>query len=150
MFSKACEYAIRAVLFLAVHGKRAAIKTIAKATDSPEPFTAKILQKLSRAGIIASAKGPGGGFFMEPAMLDASLLRVVQAIDGVFTLHACALGLIECSDKHPCPVHQEVKAYKHTLRDVLSKKSIRMLTKDLAAMDLFFTSKVVRKQKTNR
>ncbi|MCB0485648.1 MAG: Rrf2 family transcriptional regulator, partial [Flavobacteriaceae bacterium] len=69
MFSKACEYAIRATLYISIksiEGSRLGIKEIAKEIDSPEPFTAKILQTLSREGIISSIKGPNGGFFLEP------------------------------------------------------------------------------------
>ena len=65
MFSKACEYGIRASIFIATNsskGIRVGIKDVAKEIDSPEPFTAKIMQILTKAGIIYSAKGVGGGF----------------------------------------------------------------------------------------
>jgi len=57
MFSKACEYAIRSVVFISVSslkGERVGFKEIAKEIDAPEAFTAKILQKLSKSGIIES------------------------------------------------------------------------------------------------
>lgn len=134
MFSKACEYAIRAVLFLAINGvdgKRVGITAIAKAIDSPKPFTAKILQKLVRAKVIASAKGPGGGFYLEDSMRQAPILRVVQAIDGPVVLKACILGLKSCSDKHPCPIHSEVKNHRDNLREALSKNTIQDLSVSL-------------------
>lgn len=68
MFSKACEYGIRAVLFIAKQSQRdlrTNISEIAKAVNSPEPFTAKICQQLMRSGIILSKKGPNGGFYLE-------------------------------------------------------------------------------------
>ena len=68
MFSKSCEYAIKAVIHLCMEtheGGRLSINDIAVAIDSPEPFTAKILQTLSKHKIISSAKGPGGGFYVE-------------------------------------------------------------------------------------
>ena len=65
MFSKSCEYGIRATIFIATQSylnNRTGIKDIAKKIDSPEAFTAKILQILVKANIIHSTKGVGGGF----------------------------------------------------------------------------------------
>ena len=50
MFSKACEYAIRSCILIATNSlesKNSNLKDISKAIDSPEAFTAKILQKLN-------------------------------------------------------------------------------------------------------
>ncbi len=134
MFSKACEYAIRAVLYIAIkstNGQRLGLKEIAKEVDSPLPFTAKILQTLSREGIIASTKGPNGGFFIKPKSKPISLNAIVRAIDGTDSLHTCGIGLKECSDRFPCPIHEEVKAYKESLRRAMSEKTIQELAKDL-------------------
>ena len=68
MFSKTCEYAIRAMIFIAQkseHGIKVGIKEISKGIASPEHFIAKILQDLSRKGLVQSAKGPNGGFFLD-------------------------------------------------------------------------------------
>lgn len=135
MFSKACEYAIRAVLYISIKsidGSKLGIKEIAKEIDSPEPFTAKILQTLSREGIISSIKGPNGGFYLEPKAKPIPLNAIVKAIDGEDILHSCALGLKQCSDKFPCPIHDEIKAYKGRLRDVMMGTTVQQLTKDLA------------------
>ncbi len=134
MFSKACEYAIRAVLYIAIkstEGARLGLKEIAKEIDSPIPFTAKILQTLSREGIIASAKGPNGGFYLKPKSKPIPLSAIVKAIDGKDTLHECALGLKECSDRFPCPIHSEVRAYKDKLRDAMAEKTVQQLSKEL-------------------
>ena len=50
MFSKSCEYAIKASIYICHRsdkGERSGLKDIAKATDSPEAFTAKILQQMA-------------------------------------------------------------------------------------------------------
>jgi Rrf2 family protein len=136
MFSKACEYAIRAVLYISVKsvaGTRLGIKEIAKEIGSPEPFTAKILQTLSRDGIIQSAKGPNGGFYLDGKTKPISLDMIVKAIDGADVLHSCALGLKECSDQFPCPIHDDIKAYKNRLRDVLKKRTVQQLADGLSS-----------------
>ena len=68
MFSKACEYGIKATIFIASNSyekQRVSLKEIAKEIDSPEAFTAKILQNLVRHKIINSVKGAYGGFEIE-------------------------------------------------------------------------------------
>ncbi|MFZ1806279.1 MAG: Rrf2 family transcriptional regulator [Cyclobacteriaceae bacterium] len=135
MFSKACEYAIRATLYISIKsidGSRLGIKEIAKEIDSPEPFTAKILQTLSREGIISSIKGPNGGFFLEPNAKPIPLYSIIRAIDGEDVLHTCTLGLRECSDKFPCPIHHEVKKYKDHVRDTMKGKTVQDLTHELS------------------
>jgi Rrf2 family protein len=134
MFSKACEYAIRAVLYIAyksIDGSRSSIKEIANEINSPEPFTAKILQSLTKAEIISSIKGPNGGFFLEPTAKPVPLVAIVKVIDDENVLHSCALGLKQCSNEFPCPIHHEIKAYKDRLLEVMSEKTVQQLAKEL-------------------
>jgi Rrf2 family protein len=110
MVSKTCEYAIRAMLFVAQKSKKGdkvGVKQIAKAIDSPEPFIAKILQDLGRKGLVLSAKGPTGGFYLDNKGLKHSLSDIVYAIDGDKLFTGCGLGLKSCSAKMPCPVHDQ-------------------------------------------
>jgi Rrf2 family protein len=107
MFSKACEYAIRAMVFLAsvtAEGERLTAREVARATHSPEAFTAKTLQALVKAGILASVKGPGGGFLLPRRLADRTRLSdIVSAIDGHGMYTGCGLGLRQCSATRPCP-----------------------------------------------
>lgn len=140
MFSKACEYAIRAVLYIAnksKDGARLSIRDIAREIASPEPFTAKILQALVRNGIVSSIKGPNGGFFLKPNAKPVSLHAIVMAVDGEEVLHSCALGLKECDDKFPCPIHKDVKAYKTRFREILHEKTVQDLAADLESGNAF-------------
>ena len=134
MFSKACEYALRAVLYISIrskHGSKLSISEIAKEIDSPVHFTAKILQTLSREGIISSIKGPNGGFYLEPKAKPIPLNAIIKAIDGDDVLHTCTMGLKECSDKFPCPIHNDIKAYKDKLRKLMKEKTVQQLATEL-------------------
>lgn len=149
MFSKACEYAIRATLYISVksiNGSKLSIKEIAKEIDSPVHFTAKILQTLSRKGIVSSIKGPNGGFFLEPKAKPILLNAIVQAIDGEDVLHTCSLGLKKCSDQFPCPIHDDIKAYKEQLRKIMKEQTIQDLTEKLSSGRTFL--KINKKIKT--
>ncbi len=133
MFSKACEYSIRAAIFIAsrsMEEKRSNLKEIAEAIDSPEAFTAKLLQQLVRHGIIESVKGVQGGFEIpRKKMSKISLCHIVDAIDGDSLYKMCGIGLKACSEKNPCPVHYKFKAVKKELREMLDGTSLKDLSK---------------------
>ena len=135
MFSKSCEYAIKAVLHICLNtrdGSRLGIKEIAEEIESPEPFTAKILQELARKGIVSSAKGPGGGFSIDPKAKPIPMMKVVEVIDGMGAFERCGLGLKECSEDHPCPIHKEFKSYSARLKNLLMQKTVQEMSKSLA------------------
>ena len=122
MFSKTCENAIRALIFIAQKSERGfkvGIKEIAEGIASPEHFIAKILQDLCRRGLVQSAKGPNGGFFIDESSKKITLADVVMAIDGDKIFRGCGLGLKNCSEKKPCPLHDEFKVIRKQMYDML-------------------------------
>lgn len=134
MFSKACEYGIRAVIFIVAkgqNGQRVSIKDICKKIGAPEHFTAKILQTITRKGIVQSVKGPNGGFYIEEGAPDIRLIDVVQAIDGNKLFTGCGLGLKQCSEEAPCPIHDQFKYIRNDLQRMLEKTTVKDLTEDL-------------------
>lgn len=140
MFSKSCEYGIKAMIFIAQKSKtdqRVGVKEIAKGIAAPEYFIAKILQDLSRKNLLQSAKGPNGGFYMEKTDLKTSLAQIVKAIDGDKIYNECVLGLKACSQKNPCPVHDEYKAIKANLIAMLEKNTIGTFNEKLDSGKFF-------------
>ncbi len=135
MFSKACEYGIRATLYIAQNSAaatRVSLKEISKKIDSPEAFTAKILQRLVRNQIVISYKGPNGGFQIDEASLDAiHLNQIVDAIDGDAIYLGCGLGLQECNANEPCPLHDQFMVIRNNLKQMLENTTIRQLTEGL-------------------
>ncbi len=135
MFSKACEYAIRAAIYIAeqsLSDRKVSLREIAKAIDSPEAYTSKILQQLSRNNIIHSEKGPTGGFSMAKQELDkVKLITIVSAIDGDNIYRGCGLGLVRCNEKMPCPVHNQFKAIRDELKNMLETTTVASLTVEL-------------------
>lgn len=136
MFSKACEYGLRAVLYIHIKGAdgiRLGIPEIAKEIDAPIAYTGKILQTLVRKKVISSVKGPNGGFFVDPRARPVTLADIVKAMYGNDdVLHTCVLGLKECSDKFPCPIHADVKEYRAHLRKVMKDTTVESLVADLS------------------
>ena len=134
VFSKTCEYAMRAVFFIAhktAPGGRVGIKEIANGIDSPEHFLAKILQDLSRRGIVRSAKGPNGGFYLDESALKRPLSDIVEAVDGKNIFLGCGLGIKQCSEINPCPLHHEFKAIRNQIHHMMYKTTIGEFNEDL-------------------
>lgn len=133
MFSKTCEYGIKATLYIAYQSqlqKRVGIKDIAEAINSPEAFTAKILGELVKVGIIHSVKGPHGGFKIAQQKMDTLMLQeIILAIDGDKIYNGCGLGLKECNAIKPCPIHNKFALVRQELKVMLEST----LVKDLAS-----------------
>lgn len=135
MFSKACEYGIRASIHLArssEKGERSSLKRVAQAIDSPVAFTAKILQLLAKDGIIRSVKGPNGGYEIPQERLSKIYLSdIVKSIDGDNIFKGCGLGLKNCNEKKPCPLHFQFKAIRDDLKQMLQSTTVQDLTDEL-------------------
>lgn len=134
MFTKACEYGIRAMIYITAaskEGGKMSIRDICREIGAPEHFTAKILQDLSRKGLVSSLKGPNGGFFMEENQHRISLLEIVEAIDGNSLFTGCGLGLKQCSEVQPCPIHNKFKTIRDSLHKMLMETTVLQLTQNL-------------------
>mgnify|MGYP003612154348 CR=1 FL=1 len=141
MFSKTCEYGIRATIFIASESfqkNRVGLKDIAKKIDSPEAFTAKILQILSKNNIIKSIKGVGGGFDIPvETMKDIKLSHIVTALEGDRVFTGCGLGLTHCNEDHPCPMHEKFKIIRNELAHMLETTNLEELASGIKSGDTF-------------
>ena len=134
ILSRSATYGLRAVLYLSLRSEKDelfGVKAIAKDLDLPESYLGKVLQNLVRKGIISSAKGPRGGFFIKKQNLSRTVIEIVEAIDGLEQFSSCGLGLNECSDEKPCPIHKEYGALRDGLFNLLSHKTINDFKKDI-------------------
>jgi len=107
LYSKGCEYALRALMCFAPSGgeHRFQAKDLCQQADIPEPFTRKVFQALVQGGFLRAVRGPGGGYELVRPATEVSLLEVIKAVDGEETFEHCILGLPECGSGCPCPLH---------------------------------------------
>lgn len=97
-------------------GERTSIREVSEGINSPEAFTAKILQSLIKSDLLMSKKGPNGGFELTTKQIkNISLADIIISIDGNVVIQSCVLGLDSCSDQHPCPVHHKYAPIKNEL-----------------------------------
>ncbi len=133
IFSRQCEYALQAVLYLALKpsGQMSSIKEMTKKLDIPYHFLGKILQDLTKKGLLTSLKGPSGGFALGMSAKDITLFHIIDAIDGADFTRTCVLGFAECSGKNPCAVHDKWGALRDGIYGMLVSKNISQLAKEM-------------------
>lgn len=145
MFSKATEYALRATIYIAKKSsaeKKIGIEEIAKAIDSPQSFTAKILQALTKDNkIVSSVRGPNGGFFLTEKQKKLPVRSILQAMGEDEILEKCVLGLKRCSEVQPCPMHEQYKSIKQQLIKLFVSKTIQQLADDMKDGEIFISNK---------
>jgi len=145
MFSKATEYAIRATIFLAQKSSeenKLGIEEISKAIDSPKSFTAKILQSLTKDNkVVSSVRGPHGGFYISEKAMRLPARAVLLAMGEDEILEKCVMGLKRCSEKQPCPMHNQYKAIKAQLISLFTSKSIQELAAEIKEGVVFIKNK---------
>ncbi len=133
LFSRQCEYALQAVLYLAKirPGKMTSIKEMAAQLDIPYHYLAKILQSLTHKGLLHSVKGRTGGFALQLPVEQITLLQVIDAVDGSSIKHTCVMGFGECSEDNPCALHHEWVRLRTGLFDMLNDKNVIQLAKEM-------------------
>jgi Rrf2 family iron-sulfur cluster assembly transcriptional regulator len=133
LFSRKCEYALQAVTFLALKpgGEKTTIKKLAGRLDIPYHFVAKILQNLTRKGLLISLKGPAGGFALAAPAEKITLLQIVEAIDGEGFAKNCVMGFPECSGKNPCALHEQWAGVRDDMVSMLSSRSISQVSEGM-------------------
>jgi Rrf2 family transcriptional regulator, iron-sulfur cluster assembly transcription factor len=135
MFSKTTEYALRAVIHIAANSseeKKLSLEEIAAAIDSPRSFTAKILQVLTGKGkVVSSVRGPSGGFYITEKQIQLPIRAILHAMDEDKRLVKCVIGLQECSETRPCPLHSKYKSIKAQLISMFEDKTIRQLIDEM-------------------
>ena len=130
MISQTAEYALRVIVQLAsLAGKPATTRELAQATRVPEGYLAKVLQALSRAGLIRSQRGLHGGSVLLREAADLSIHDVINAVDPIQRIRTCPLGL-KSHGTALCPLHRRLdqamaqveQAMKNsTIADLLSE-----------------------------
>ena len=135
MFSKATEYALRATIYIAqksTEENKLGIEEIALAIDSPKSFTAKILQSLTKnSKVISSTPGPHGGFFITARARKLPAKCILEAMGEEALLDKCVMGLKQCSETQPCPMHSQYKGIRVQLNRLFCTKTIQQLANEI-------------------
>jgi Rrf2 family protein len=108
MFSQTVEYALRAVAHLAYEAPSPrTTEQVAEATRVPPAYLSKVLQALSRGGIVKSQRGVGGGMSLARPAEELTILEVVNAVEPIQRIQSCPLGL-KSHGVRLCPLHRRI------------------------------------------
>ena len=140
MISKKTKYALNALLHLAKESGKGPIliSTIAEQENIPQKFLETILLELKNAGILASKKGKGGGYYLRKKPEDVDLAEIIRLFDGAIALLPCVTFRFyerceECKDEETCAIREvfkkvrdeSVRIFKnHSLKDLVDRESI--------------------------
>jgi Rrf2 family nitric oxide-sensitive transcriptional repressor len=127
MLSQTAEYALRAVVAMA-SGKNEPRTTqdLAKEAQVPLDYLSKVMNSLSRAGIVAGQRGRGGGFQTVQSPRELTVLQVVTAVDPLKRILKCPLGL-EAHREHLCPLHRKLDDAVKTVEEAFASATIESL-----------------------
>lgn len=115
------------------------IRGMAEALDMPFHFLTKVLQDLTRHGILTSSRGAAGGVAFARKPDDVSLLAIVEIIEGPDLFTRCLLGLQGCGDRKPCPLHRRWAAERKRIKHLFAQTRLSDITHGLLEHTLRLT-----------
>lgn len=128
LVSRKCDYAIRALVYLAGKPVTAcsSIREISEHEDIPREFAAKILKGLKVAGFLRSVKGVHGGYVLSKDPDEISLYEIITAMEGPLGFNLCVTGNSgkNCSRSETCPMHTFWESLQNDVANVLKNKTI--------------------------
>lgn len=129
MISQTAEYALRAMVFLAMRNLAATGQEIAEITKVPPGYLSKIMQQLVKAKLVNSQRGIGGGFVLAKSPTDISILDVVNAVDPIERIMSCPLGL-ESHGFNLCPLHKRLSEATTHVEKAFAASSLSELVEE--------------------
>ena len=125
MLSQTSEHAIRALLLLAQRpGEAVPATRIAAALGAPANYLAKTLNALARTGMVASTRGPAGGFRLARPADRITLAEVDESFGEIRPAATCLLGDRPCDARAPCAAHARWSVVRDQLRAPLRATTI--------------------------
>lgn len=136
MLSKKTKYAINALVFLAKQEpkKPILIETIAKTEHIPKKFLENILLELNRAGIVASKKGKGGGYYLRKTPENIHMAELMRLFDGPIALLPCVSYVHyerceECVDEVTCGIRKVFLEIRNKTVELLKQATLQVIIK---------------------
>ncbi len=131
VITRATEYAVRAVIFLAQQPKDSIVlkKDICRTQEVTPAFLTKIFQPLIKAGIVNSQRGVGGGFLLAKDPSEINMLDILEAEEGKLKLNHCLVDTDFCQRDAYCAAHEVWYNAQHEMAEVLKRYSIADLVR---------------------
>jgi Rrf2 family protein len=119
------RYALRALVYLAWAGERVTADRISTEAHIPRRLLARILAKLSHAGLVESEQGRSGGSRLARPAGKITLREAVEAIEGPFGVTHCIMEDRACGEGAPCALHEAWKEGQRAILEYLGTQTIK-------------------------
>ena len=131
------EYGLRGLLFLArqTSEKAVLISEVSRAQKIPESFLAKIFQRLSKAGLLKSVRGTGGGFYLGRPAGEITMREVIEVLEGPIAINRCLMRKTACDEEEECPLHEAWERAQQGLLEVLGNTTMEDLAKSKKTLE---------------
>lgn len=129
IFSKSGEYALKSIIYINKNFDKnpIGVDILSNDLELPKHYVSKLLQGVVKRGFLKSIKGIGGGYL--PGDNDLTIRDLMSSIEGCDRSDKCVMGISDCNDVNPCPLHQYYKPIKKEINEeVLNKKISELLT----------------------
>jgi Rrf2 family protein len=128
--TRAAEYGVLGLTALARRplGEVVMIETLCVEEDIPNSFLGKILQSLSKAGIVKSARGSGGGFSLARNPAEVTALEIIEAIEGPISLQRCLDEDLGCEHSGGCALCSLLAEAQERVKEVFGRTTLADLT----------------------
>lgn len=99
-------------------------------------YLEQLFARLRRQGLVASARGPGGGYLLGRGPAEISVADVIQAVDESVDTTRCA-GQKNCQGQERCLTHDLWEELSHqitsflggiTLADLVQRRTVRIVS----------------------
>lgn len=119
------DYAVRALVYMAKSPKQLiSVKTLVDELHIPRAFSRRLLQVLSREGILQSSKGKGGGFRFKKSPAKVKLKDLVKIFQPGFIETKCIFKKKVCPDRATCPLRHKIRGIEKKVISELAAVSI--------------------------
>jgi Rrf2 family protein len=128
--TKKADYGLMAMKHLAEHADNGACsaKDVAESYGMPPEVLAKILQRLTKAGLLHSQHGINGGYTLARSANEISAYEVIRAIDGPLFITSCITVRGECDQTQRCTIREPLRKVNQSIEEVLKKIKIAEMT----------------------
>ena len=127
--TRASEYGMLGLLGLARRplGEVVMLDVVAHEEDIPVSFLGKIFQSLSRAGLVKSSRGSGGGFALVRPPESISALEVIEAVEGPVALTRCLDETAGCEHAGGCALCSLFSEAQDKVKEVFASTTVAQL-----------------------
>jgi FeS assembly SUF system regulator len=133
--SKKTDYALIAMKHLALKRGSSSAREIAESYDIPVELMAKVLQRLTRRGLLVSQQGTRGGYQLARAAVAMSVADVIQAIDGPVAVTACSAHADKCGQFAKCNVRDPLWRIREIILSALSTCTVSELASEVLPLE---------------